>query len=531
MKNGRRWCVGMALVALLAVVFTVGTCAAREEKAVKQWTVLVYLCADNDLAMAGVKDLNEMETVGSTDDVNIVVQFDGSSKHSPGYEGSKRYYVVHDEDMDHIASTVVEDLGEVNMGKAETLYEFLKWGISNYPARKYFVVLWNHGDGWYQNLKTSPLDFTSPGDVQAIIDAVIQIQNGGSTKLSILQSLGGASPRVIELALARFRELKKEAGVASTSSLDILDRVKDEFMRNIAIDEGDGSPSALSTTDLEHVFSRIRKELLDGGRFELIGFDACLMGMMEVAYELRHETNYILMSEKTEPGDGWAYDRWLAYLAAHPRIKGRTLSKAIIDSYTAYYSEANQIATNPFYKMNTTLACFSMKHLQTLADKVADLADYLGAHKEWRNTIRQTIVSTQHVGEIAATNPVLLLVYTAHRDLYDFLKNLRKAIDDEGLREKVKAARDAYRKARVGFRKLDDTPLLSMKNAGGMTIYLPMMKIAPSYAELSFSSTAWGRFLASIEATDEEVKEMIEIMQNQKPQKRHDNFRTLYGDE
>ena len=40
------------------------------------WTVMVYLDGDNNLEPAAIDDLNEMEAVGSTNKVNVVVQFD-----------------------------------------------------------------------------------------------------------------------------------------------------------------------------------------------------------------------------------------------------------------------------------------------------------------------------------------------------------------------------------------------------------------------------------------------------------------------
>src|SRR4030042_534989 len=46
------------------------------------------------------------------------------------------------------ASNAVEDLGELNMGDPETLSDFITWGVGNYPAEDYMLVLWDHGGGW-----------------------------------------------------------------------------------------------------------------------------------------------------------------------------------------------------------------------------------------------------------------------------------------------------------------------------------------------------------------------------------------------
>lgn len=116
-----------------------GTCEAR---AVKDWTVLVFLNADNNLDQFGVKDVNEMEKIGSNDRLNIVVLLDR--------EGgtAQKLYITKDNDMNKISSQVVEELGVYDMGDYKNLVSFVEWGVKNYPAKNYVVNIWNHGSGW-----------------------------------------------------------------------------------------------------------------------------------------------------------------------------------------------------------------------------------------------------------------------------------------------------------------------------------------------------------------------------------------------
>ncbi|MBA7578999.1 Clostripain [subsurface metagenome] len=116
-----------------------------------EWTVMVYLDADNNLESAGIDDINEMEMVGSTSDVNIVVQVD----RIPGYDTSnnnwtntRRYYITQDLDPYVINSQLIDDLSEQNMGSTQTLINFADWAVNNYPAQKYLLVIWNHGGGF-----------------------------------------------------------------------------------------------------------------------------------------------------------------------------------------------------------------------------------------------------------------------------------------------------------------------------------------------------------------------------------------------
>jgi hypothetical protein len=102
----------------------------------REWTALVYMAADNDLAQWADSDLVEMETVGSSEEFSIIVQVDKP------YIGAKRLLVGNG------TSYELQDLGIIDMCDQETIVDFLEWGMRNYPAEKYFVILWDHGSGW-----------------------------------------------------------------------------------------------------------------------------------------------------------------------------------------------------------------------------------------------------------------------------------------------------------------------------------------------------------------------------------------------
>ncbi|MBI2266945.1 MAG: hypothetical protein HYU64_17565 [Armatimonadetes bacterium] len=56
-------------------------------------------------------------------------------------------------------SPVVKDLGRsVNMMRPYALGDFLSWGMKNYPAKHYIVVLMGHGGAWSGSLKMSPAE-------------------------------------------------------------------------------------------------------------------------------------------------------------------------------------------------------------------------------------------------------------------------------------------------------------------------------------------------------------------------------------
>lgn len=144
---------------------------ARAEAApVREWTVMAYINGKNNLSQYAVADINKMERVGSSDRVNVVVE--AGTMYRPDLPGTpslgrrsgpvygetsvRRYLVVKGGDASRIESPVLEDLPGADMGDGEHLVEFVLWAKSRFPARRYALVVWNHGSGWrsYKPKKT-----------------------------------------------------------------------------------------------------------------------------------------------------------------------------------------------------------------------------------------------------------------------------------------------------------------------------------------------------------------------------------------
>jgi Clostripain family len=217
-----------------------------------EWTIIYYSDADDDILEEDmVYDMNEMELVGSNAQMNIVVQMDraeGAYRGDGDWTDTRRFLVTQDADLEHTASPVLESLGEANMGDPQTLLDFMTWAIQKYPAKKYALILSDHGGGWTGGFS----------DKQA------------GTELSM--------PQIVW-----------------------------------AIDQA--------------------QQKMGGQKFEMIGFDACLMGMIEVYGSLYPYSNYMVASEEVIPATGWSYAAWLGQLAQNPAMSGREVSQAIVSTY------------------------------------------------------------------------------------------------------------------------------------------------------------------------------------------------------
>ncbi|HWQ97014.1 MAG TPA: clostripain-related cysteine peptidase [Clostridia bacterium] len=103
-------------------------------------------------------------------------------------------------------------------------------------------------------------------------------------------------------------------------------------------DHGGGSLTAYGYDELfpgdSMSLDEINTALKDGGvKFDIIGFDACLMATLETALVAEQYGDYLVASEAVEPGTGWYYTNWLSALSDNPAIDSLDLGKQILDDY------------------------------------------------------------------------------------------------------------------------------------------------------------------------------------------------------
>jgi len=133
----------LLLLALLLII-AIQLCAETE------WTVLVYIAADNSLSQQSFVDINEMEAVADNDSVTFIIQIDplNDPNYPPYFTTCRRYLIQHDTNPDSIGSILLDDLGEINSADPQTLASFANWGFNYSPSKKRMLIIWDHGNGW-----------------------------------------------------------------------------------------------------------------------------------------------------------------------------------------------------------------------------------------------------------------------------------------------------------------------------------------------------------------------------------------------
>lgn len=278
----------MRSVTSLWVAFTalaVGFGPAASAQQTVDWTVMVYLNGDNspgqtNLEDASISEFNELEQVGSSANLNVVVQWDrgentdnldtffaGDTQQS--WTTCRRYLVVRDPAQAagdpnaiepnpnpgagySIATPVLLDIGEADMGQENTLVDFVSWTMARFPARNYMLVLNDTGQGW-------------------------QPRSRGRGVIFDASTTGNA---------------------ADTNSAVFL-----------------------TNSELRSAISRI-KALNGGDNLRALALDAGGMGILEIVYQLRDLVDYVVAPWLQRPLDGFPYNTLLTRLATNPLDDG-----------------------------------------------------------------------------------------------------------------------------------------------------------------------------------------------------------------
>jgi hypothetical protein len=386
-----------------------------------EWTIISYSAADDDVLEGNMWfDINEMELVGSTDQVNIVVQID---RYERGFDGdgdwtdTRRYLVQRDNDLNSITSPVVESIGEADMGDPQTLVDFVTWAITNYPAKKYALIMSDHGGGW----------------------------TGGFSDLSVPES-------------------------------------------------------ALTMPEIVSAMDQIR-QATGVDKFEMMGFDACLMAQIEVFGMLYPYSNYMVASEEVIPAYGWSYAAWLGQLTQNPTMDGSGISSAIVSTYVTNDTYLTEVRASPD-EISQEEATTTLSAIES-----ARVPEVIGAMNQFVTAAASIDQGTVAEARTYTRNYLSLFgedVAPSFIDLGNFSEVLASMTEDGGVQQAATQLQIAIDSAVVSEKHGEN-----MAGSNGIAFHFPDSDIyyfteynsdfPPLYAEYSstfLEQSVWDEFLA-----------------------------------
>lgn len=355
-----------------------------------KWTFMVYMDADNNLDPYAVYSLGMMEQVGSTENVNVVVLWDGF--YTPAY-----MYEVVLGGIEEVRGFAFNGQ-EVNMGDSLTLEAFVDFSVRKFRAEHYVLVLWDHGN-----------------DVSGIC----------------------------------------------------WDEHPEDHLTH---------PEVVSA--------------LSGHHIDILATDACLMAMVEVAYEYNQygvDSGYLVGSENYVPVAGYPYHTILEGLNQNPHMSELEAVEMITSRFAEFYEPRPHFSGG----VMATLSAIDIAKMDELVSTLTTLTTSLTADME----VNHDMISEAR-GE--GMLPWSEYGWEQYIDLPTFVEYITSATTDPRVRQAGDLVVSALAQAIVA---LENTEPMESASAQGMGIWFPpsyhaMWGLSP-YMTTRFASQGWLDFLYS----------------------------------
>ncbi len=437
---------------------------------VAEWSFFIYMQARNNLAPFAGRNLNAISAFKTNPKINFIAQWD-----QPKQKGAWRYKIEKD-------SVTLENYTDVKdpLDQAAKLVDFVKWGAENFPAKKYCIILWNHGVG--------PLNPPYGNPVRMLLSQRNESVCLDPEKILFLET----------------EEVDKKQD--ETELLCGLEN------RGVLFDED--NRTYMTNDDLSRSLEQITSKDILGKKVDCLGFDACYMCGVEIATEVSQYAEYMVASQELELARGWNYDE-ISKKVNNSIPTSAQLAKIIVTSYGDLYRGNTNIFTQSALKLenidritrdidqiissieaaakedkNFVIEAIKMARkncLQFTAKVYVDLTSF------YQSLLDQISFKLSHSGSTSAqTSPQ---GFRPRRQLYAHMSTAGFTASSSGAFE---ALASDLRSAISGISSvvMENTSSTYLSRAKGVSVYFPIKFIDPSYEFSIFAKkTRWLSFI------------------------------------
>lgn len=416
----------------------------KKKKCETEWTIMIYFAADNDLEEAACKVLKQIKKAGSSKDLNIIAQLDT--------RGTGRMFRFR---LRNENTTLEEDVldvkKEINTADPTELKNFIEWAKENFPAERFMLIIWGHGQGWQMANDTHTPNRVAARTTDKFYysDADISASIADAGELRVF-SQNPTADKVMD-------ELVKNIWNFRPSTRSWFDSVREIFERKESGSEKKWHDDVLTCKGLS--------EALKGHKLDILGMDACMMGMAEVGCEINKnvDVGYLVASEDAVPVESWPYDTILARLRKKPSMSADKLAVTIVREYLLRYKDEPK---------GVTISSCNLKFSEYLIRSVSYLVDTL---------LRKMVEPEVHLATMIARAEVQSFYLRDFVDLFDYCERLSQVISHEHedikaeCKKVMKALHDDVNKplSAETFVRAYGFVSSPMKGARGASVYFP----------------------------------------------------------
>ncbi|MCS6955962.1 MAG: clostripain-related cysteine peptidase [Candidatus Calescibacterium sp.] len=234
---------------------------------------------------------------------------------------------------------------------------------------------------------------------------------------------------------------------------------------------------------LSEVKQALQKAVEIGGKkIDVLGWDACLMAMAEVGYELKDVAKYMVASEQLEGADGWPYGTIFSSTLRDVLKVAQQMMLVNIDVEPKDFATMIVKASQNFTHSIKTLSAVDLEKAQELANKTDELAKAILNNPDSFSKIKDALRKTEKF-------------YGSFRDLGHFAKILQSIEVSDEIKQKAVELEKTLNEYVVKEFHTDAHP-----NATGVSVEMPTYYgTSSSYKQTDFAkNTSWDEMLDKV---------------------------------
>lgn len=386
------------------------------------WKVFVYMDSTNELSDMAIKNISDMMHAKPQEKIDFFVQL-----HS--YDLTAYRYKVNKDGL-----SFIEELTLTGNSKQDFI-NAAEWAFKENNSDYTMLIAWNHGWG-------------------------------------ILDPQWNKQTEEWEVEIP---QLNNQKIINKRSDIYNLHKNHKGFMFN--------PHSYLTNQDLIDSLSFIKEKVLNGKKLDILAFDTCMGGMLEIGYQVAPFAHHLIGNQSCSLRDGFNYQGIVA--ALNQELDPHNLASKMVEAFDNYY---NKHDSSGIY----THTALDLEHVQKIKNAFDNVINKLLERSEFDQIIFNAYKESPR-----------FCIFSMYSDLTAFFKNIDKQLSrinqpSPQIISIRRAIEDFYKiiqqfvVRRCGGHTTQD-------KAHGFSIYLPTKTIDESYYKTRFGcETQWIRFLEHI---------------------------------
>ncbi len=296
----------------------------------QEWTIMVYMAGDNNLSVDMAYAMEQIKefAAGDTDKVNLFVYYDGRSQAIPtlycDFSDSKNPRQLRSYLVENKLYPVRPDSDE-NAADHRSIINFVDWCVNTVPyehngethfgrkAQRYALIFSGHSMG-FQDL------------------GMFKDETSNHT-----------------LSMERMNWL-----------LERITKTEEELIEDAKKEHRDNDSYDRATTEII------------GQKLDILGFDSCVMGMLEVGYQFSNVAKTMVASEGSVPSAGWTYAKILGNLACES--KGLHINEVTSNFVSEFVKSQDSYTIGG---VAVDMAAWDLSELESMNEEFKNLSDKL----------------------------------------------------------------------------------------------------------------------------------------------------------